>query len=136
MLAIANILSPERMSSKRKHNRDNQALRRSEPEERERYNASQAQLQAQHGSNPAERERYNASQAQLQAQLYQQSKANRNSNMCERAILEADEDGGWEETKQTEPTSNVDDHVPEPIPTVPVDSTTLSDTSEDCYSDD
>ena len=69
-LAIANILSPERMSSKRKHNRDNQALRRSEPEERERYNASQAQLQAQHRSDPAERERYNASQAQLYQQIY------------------------------------------------------------------
>ena len=67
-LAIANILSPERMASKRKCNRDAQAQRRSAPDQRERYNAAQAQLQAQQRSDPDQREQYNAAQTQLQAQ--------------------------------------------------------------------
>ena len=79
--AISKLLSPDRIAEKREMAREidrvRKANRRTDPLERQRYNASQ-----------------NA--------IYHQSTVQRNSNACVPAEIQ-DEYGGWEETKQNSP---------------------------------
>jgi hypothetical protein len=88
-------------------------------------------LQAQQRSDPNQRELYNSAQIHL----YQQSKANRNSILCERAILQADEDGGWEETKETHHISSVHETQTSSVAD-PKEMDRISSVGDDCNSDE
>ena len=86
--AISNLLSPDRMAETRRLDREKKKNRRSDALERERYNASQATLQANRRSDPSERESYNASQATLQANR-RSDPSERESYNASRAMLQA-----------------------------------------------
>ena len=79
--AISKLLSPDQIAEKREMAREIDRVRK----ENRR-------------TDPLERERYNASQNAI----YHQSTVQRNSNACVPAEIQ-DEYGGWEETKQNSP---------------------------------